>query len=123
MFLALLAVTFLAAAAVAALVAGFFQQPIATILQRIFIPAIAAAWHRYMTYAIYVVGISGGVHVWSLEQYLAKHTVLTRDQWVLEVYRTILQTLQSTAWLLFVFFAVAVIAYGILRRTNREAAA
>jgi len=35
-------------------------------LQRIFVADIAAAWNRYMSFAIYVVGISGGVRIWEL---------------------------------------------------------
>jgi ABC-type arginine transport system permease subunit len=54
---------------------------------------------------------------------MAAKTVLTPDLWVLEIYRTIMQSLQSMVWLLLVFFAVAMLAYGIARRTNREAAA
>ena len=45
---------------------------------------------------------------------------------MLEVYRAVIQTLQSTAWLLLVFFLVAIVAYGIVRlAANRgtEAAA
>jgi hypothetical protein len=41
--------------------------------------------------------------------------VLNSDRWVLEIYRTIIGTLQSAAWLLFVFFVFALIAYVIVR--------
>jgi hypothetical protein len=69
------------------------------------VPEIAAAWQRYMTFAIYVVGISGGVRIWELEKYITARKeepplVLNMDRWVLELYRTIIETLQSTAWLL-----------------------
>jgi hypothetical protein len=40
---------------------------------------------------------------------------LTAETWTLEVYRTIIQTLQSIAWMLLVVFAVALIAFVILR--------
>jgi ABC-type arginine transport system permease subunit len=40
---------------------------------------------------------------------------LTRDRWVLEVYRTIIESLQGLAWLLLVFFAVALLAFVIVR--------
>jgi len=130
-FVTLLAVTFLIAAAVTTIVGRVFQQSIVGILQRIFVADIAAAWHRYMSFAIYVVGISGGVRIWELEKYITPHgkdlpeLVLNRDRWVLEVYRAVIQTLQSTAWLLLVFFLLAIVAYGIVRLTNRgtEAAA
>jgi hypothetical protein len=40
---------------------------------------------------------------------------LTQDRWVLEIYRTIIETLQGIAWLLLVFFVFALIAYVIVR--------
>ena len=131
MFITLLAVTFLIAIAVTTIVGRVFQRSIIGILQRIFVADIAAAWHRYMTFAIYVVGISGGVRIWELEKYISPHgkdfpeLVLNRERWVLEVYRTVIQTLQSTAWLLLAFFLLGIIAYGFVRLANRgkEAAA
>ena len=120
MFITLLAVTFGIALVVTTIVARVFQKSITGILGKIFIPEIAAAWQRYMSFAIYVVGISGGVRIWDLEKYITPRkdepaVVLNTDRWVLEVYRTIIETLQATAWLLLVFFVVAIIAYGIAR--------
>jgi len=40
---------------------------------------------------------------------------LTRDRWVLEVYRTIIESLQGLALVLLVFFVVALIAFVIVR--------
>lgn len=121
MFITLLAVTFLIAIVVTTIVARVFQSSITGMLRRIFVDEIATACQRYMAYAIYVVGISGGVRIWELEKYITPHgkdlpeLMLTRDRWVLEVYRTIIDTLQSTAWLLLAFFVVTIIAYGIVR--------
>jgi hypothetical protein len=41
--------------------------------------------------------------------------VLNADRWVLEIYRTLIGTLQGNAWLLLVFFVAALIAYVIVR--------
>jgi hypothetical protein len=71
------------------------------------------------------VGISGGVRVWELEKFItprpeeAEAIVLNAERWTLEVYRTIIGTLQSVAWMLLVFFVFALIAYVIVR--GREA--
>lgn len=125
MFITLLAVTFLIAIVVTTIVARVFQRSITGMLRRIFIDDIAAACQRYMAYAIYVVGISGGVRIWELEKYISPHgkdlpsLVLNRDRWVLEVYRTVIETLQSTAWLLLAFFIVTIVAYGVTRLANR----
>ena len=40
---------------------------------------------------------------------------LTRDRWILEVYWTVIGTLQSIAWMLLVFFLVALVAYVIVK--------
>jgi hypothetical protein len=122
MFVTLLAVTFLISLLVSAVVVAMFAKPIDGILQRIIADPISQAWVKYVKFAIYVVGISGGVRIWELERYItpgqfnnARVLELTRDRWVLEVYRTIIESLQGIAWLLLVFFAVALIAFVIVR--------
>ena len=121
MFLSLMLVTFLVAVAASAVVATLFSRPIATILERLVTTEMAHAWQRYLKFAIYVTGISGGVRIWDLEKYItaqgpdAKVIVLNSDRWTLELYRTVIQTLQSTAWMLLVFFVFSLIAYVILR--------
>ena len=120
MFIALLAVTFLISLAVSAIVARLFAKPIDDILKRIINDAISSAWAQYLKFAIYVVGISSGVRVWSLENYVNPQAtvpalVLTENRWVLEVYRTIIESLQGLAWVLLVFFVVALIAFVIVR--------
>jgi hypothetical protein len=68
-----------------------------------------------------VVGISGGVRIWELEKYITPRgkddppIILNGDRWVLEVYRTVIETLQSVAWMLLVFFVVALVAFVIVR--------
>ena len=127
MFITLLAITFLIASIVTFIVARVFNRPISAILERIFGDKISTAWQRYVTFAIYVVGISGGVRIWDLEKYISPHglnepqLVLDRDRWVLEVYRTIIETLQSTAWLLLAFFVITLVAYMIVRIVEKVA--
>ncbi|MFO7447568.1 MAG: hypothetical protein R6W90_14450 [Ignavibacteriaceae bacterium] len=120
MFLTLLIVTFLIAGAVSFIVVKLFDNSINKILIRIIKDDISNAWSRYLKFAIFVVGISGGVRIWQLEQYIQPYPegqrfILNGDRWVLEVYRTIIETLQSVAWLLLVFFVIALIAYVIVR--------
>jgi hypothetical protein len=45
----------------------------------------------------------------------AQIIALTSERWVLEVYRTVIQTLQGIAWMLLAFFAVALLAYVVVR--------
>lgn len=121
MFITLLVVNFIIAFAVCLVVARIFQKPIDRILQRLVAEEIYSAWAKYITFAIYVVGISGGVRIWELEKYITPKDregialELTQERWVLEVYRTIIETLQGIAWMLLIFFIFALIAYVIVK--------
>ena len=120
MFILLLAITFVLAVTVSWIVTRLFNSPIEQILDRIIGEAVAAAWARYLTFAIYVVGISGGVRVWDFEKYLVgppdgSPAALTPEAWTMEIYRAIVGTLQSVAWMLLVFFVFALIAFVIVK--------
>jgi ABC-type transport system involved in multi-copper enzyme maturation permease subunit len=132
MFVLLLIVTFLVALGVSTVVVRMFTAPIERILSRIISDPISSEWVKYLKFAIYVVGISSGVRVWDLEKYItrpqtefAEIVELTANRWVLEVYRTIISTLEGAAWLLLVFFIFALLAYVIVRvveaREQRQA--
>lgn len=121
MFLSLLLVTFVIAAVVSFIVVRIFETSITNILVRIIQDEISRAWVQYIKFAIYVVGISGGVRIWQLERYVTPDPdrtlpiTLTPDRWVLEIYGTIIGTLQSVAMTLMIFFLFALIAYVIVR--------
>jgi hypothetical protein len=122
MFLALLLVTFIIALAVSFAVVRMFTAPMNNILNRIIADEISVEWLKYLKFAIYVVGISSGVRVWELEKYItppqienAQIVELTMERWTLEIYRTVISTLQGIAWILLVFFVFALIAYVIVR--------
>lgn len=129
MFLTLLLVTFAIAVLVSFGVARMFSGSLRRILDRLVAPDLAGAWHRYLLFALYVVGISGGVRIWSLEQYINPRDprtpaplALTAERWTLEVYRTVIQTLQSIAWMLLVVFVFLLIAYVVARGLELRAA-
>jgi hypothetical protein len=122
MFLTLLIVTFIVSALVSLIVAGAFAKPVDKILNRIIADEISAAWRRYLMFALFVVGISSGVRIWELEKYITRPPIkdvevvqLTTERWVLEVYRTVIETLQGIAWVLLVFFIFALLAYVVVR--------
>lgn len=121
MVIGLLLSTFLVSFAVATVVVLAFRRPIDSILQRVIGEEISTAWSRYLLFTIYVFGIGGGVRVWQVERYLepegspGRLLTLNADRWVLEIYQTIIGTLQAVAMLLFFFFLVALIALVIVR--------
>ena len=121
MFISLLAATFAVAFAVSAILAFVFKKPMDRILTRILADDISSAWLRYLLFAIFVVGISSGVRPWELQRYITPDTpdgialVLNADHWVLEIYRTVIGALEGIAWMLLVFFIVALIVFAIVR--------
>ena len=121
MFITLLIVNLVVAFLVSLTIAKFFQKPVNKILQRLVGEEIYLTWSRYILFAIYVVGISGGVRIWDLEKYITPQTQggmviqLTSERWVLEIYRTIVGALQSDAWMLLVFFIFALLAFVIVK--------
>jgi hypothetical protein len=122
MFITLLITTFAIAFVVSTIVVLLFAKQINKILDRIISDKISRAWSKYLKFAIYVTGVSSGVRIWSLEKYITKPhyegseiVQLTAEHWVLEVYRTVIGTLQGVAWMLLVFFIFALIAYVIVR--------
>ena len=120
MFLTLLIVTFLVATAISAIVALVFKKPADQILKRIIADEVSTVWRRYLMFALYVVGISSGVHIRDLEKYINAPTInqLTNERWVLEVYRTVIGSLQGLAWALLVFFICALLAFVIVRNAE-----
>lgn len=120
MFVELLIVTFVVALAMSALVALLFAKPIGRILSRLVSEELAGTWRRYIVFAIFVVGISGGARLWEIEKYITPDKEgnllrLTSDRWIIEVYKTVIGSLQSIAWMLLVFFLFALIAYVTVR--------
>ena len=120
MFITLLIVTFIIALAMSTLVALLFRKPIFKILSRLVTDELAPMWQRYLLFATYVVGISGGVPLWDIEKYVTpdkdgKLLQLTSDRWIIEVYKSIIGSLQSIAWMLLIFFLFALIAYVVVR--------
>ena len=137
-YLTLLLVTFIVSLSTAALLAKLFRELVDQILGRIIADDVSSAWRKYITFAIYVTGVSGEVRIWDLEQYItsrvapapllegmektARVVELTAERWGLEVYRTLIGTLQSVAWMLLVFFVFALIAYVIVRVSEGRSA-
>jgi len=121
MFISLLGVTFLIAVLVSGLIVLLFAKPVKRIMARLVPDDISAAWVRYLTFAIFVVGIGGGVRINQIERYVTPHDKdlgvleLTLERWVIEVYSTIIGTLGSIAWMLLVFFVFALVAYVLVR--------
>ena len=132
MFFVLLIVTLGVSLATAGTVVLFFRKPIRQILDRIIGEDIAEGWQKFLVFALFVVGVSAGVQIWKLEQYLQPqaqgpdgklHVLeLTGPALALEIYRTVIQVLQGMAWGLLLFFVIALVAFAIIRRSETRPA-
>lgn len=121
MIIALLGVTFVLSLGVSSLAVLFFLRPVRRIMGRIVADEVSAAWVRYLVFAIYVVGLAGGVGVRRIERYIApaepdaQLLTLTGERWVIELYSTVIGTLGAIAWALLIFFVFALVAYVVVR--------
>ena len=121
-FILLLTVSLLVAIIVTTIVVLFFRKHVDKILGRIIQDEISTAWGKFITFALYVIGISSGVNVWRLEKIIVPEgegiikPVLNAEYWGLTIYRTIIDTLGGMAWALFLFFVVALIAFVIVKK-------
>jgi multidrug efflux pump subunit AcrB len=123
MSLVLLLITLLLAIVVSLAVARAFSTPLDNVLRRIIADEISAAWLTYLKFAILVVGVSAGVRIRAIEKYAmplrgdkeARAFDFTFERWVLEIYRTVIETLQGIAWMLLIFFIFALVAHVIVR--------
>ncbi len=127
MFLTLLGATFVVALIVSTASALIFRAPISGILRRLIQEDVYRSWERYLYFALYVVGISSGVRIWQLERYINPNyynnannaaIALTLERWVLEIYSTVISTLQGIAWMLLVFFMAALAAFVLVKITE-----
>ena len=133
MFYYLIISTFALALLVSFIVMRLFSSSINAILARIIHDPIHEEWAKYTKFAGMVVGTSSGIRIYDMEKYITPLTYaendkrivieLTQERWVLEIYRTIIETLQGLAWMMLVFFMVALIAYVIVRWSEIKYAA
>ena len=123
MFFTLLLATFTVAFLVSWLTTRLFSTAAERILKRIIQDEIATSWLTYLKFALLVVGISSGVRIHQLERFIstpaynerAEILALTAERWTLEIYRTVIGGLQGLAWVLLVFFVVALFGFIVVR--------
>ena len=108
-----------------------FRGPISGILSRIVQEPVAAAWRRYLVFALLVVGVSSGINPWRLERYLpggvpdarepAQALTLNASSWALEIYGTAMASLRGLAGALLLFFGIGLVVSALLRASEQRA--
>jgi hypothetical protein len=129
MFAALFVVSFALALALSVSLAWISREAISSILRRFVADhVVRAGFEKYIRFAIVAIGISTGTRVRALQEYIAAPdwnkaaltAALTQEVWVMEVYRTIVGTIEGIAWLLLLCIFAALIAPVLLRMANLE---
>ena len=121
MFFALILATFVLAVATSFVVERSMRDPVSQILSKI-VGELASAWQKYVSLAIYVMGVAWGAPVNRLGYYIdpppysgSTRPALDFPHVALEAYRTIIDTLMGVTLLLLAFFVFTMIAYVIVR--------
>ena len=128
MIVTLFLVSFILAAGLATGVAWLSKDPIEVILHRFLAAHISVALSKYLRFAIIVVGTASGTRVAALEQYIGAESynkaaitaALTQEAWILELYRTVVATLEGIVWLLLVVAFFVLLAILIIRKGNMK---
>lgn len=133
MFYYLMFANFAIALIVSITVVLVFGKSIDSILARVINDPINTSWAKYTKFAGMVVGVSSGIRIYDMEKYITPIVYnvkenyivqLTTERWFLEIYRTIIETLQGLAWMLLVFYVIALFSYVIVRwsevKTKKE---
>lgn len=123
MFIYLLLISLFLAFVVSFIVSRVFNKPIKSILGSIVECDMVSSWSRYINFAMLVVGVSSGVQIDSLERYITPHRfdkdakiiTLNPERLILELYETIIQTLQGISCALLAFFFFSFMAYLVIR--------
>ena len=117
MFILLLLIDLILAVTISYLVIKIFDKSISGIIKKVVPEDISTGWILFLKLAIYLVGVSGGVNMFKLEEFLniRSNQPLSYSYFFLELYRIVFETLKSIAWLLLAFFIVALIAYFVAK--------
>lgn len=107
-------------------VALLFWKPVGSVLLHLLEEDVAAAWTRYVAFALVVAGVAAGTRVRLLEEYLAAPSwnqsalqgQLTREFWYLEMYRTAIGTVEGIAWVLLGLSLLAGTVHLLLRKNK-----
>lgn len=124
MFYLLILSNFVIATLTSVVIIYMFSKSINKIMERIINDPINTTWAKYTKFAGLVVGISSGIRIYEMEKYINpityatdKATILelTTERWFLEIFRTLIETVQGLAWMFFVFFVISLLAYVVVR--------
>jgi hypothetical protein len=129
MFVLLFLASFVLALALSLVIASISRDAIDSILRRFVADdAVRAGFEKYIRFGIVVAGIVGGTRVRALQEYIAASSwnktaleaALTQEVWVMEMYRTIVGTLEGLVLLLLICILLAFVVPAVIRMLKGE---
>jgi len=120
-----LLVTIVSVSLLTALTTSYVFMPwLKRVLDRLTSQPLAQAWQRCLNWAIILVGLQGGIHIWELENLaLSKKQIPFNTNpmyWILEIYRAFIDTAQSCMWVIILFLLVAFVVEAIVLALHRK---
>ncbi len=127
MFIIYLLLTFSISLLLSLGVARMFRPSMNKIMNRIIADEVSGSWIGYLKYAMVVVGVSGGVPLYQLENVLnsgrlpdSPKVIMDMNFFLFEAFRSVINTLQSLAWVLLFFFFTTLIAVIIVKTSEMK---
>lgn len=113
MFITLLLVNLGASLLICLLTVLIFRLPLTRLLEQRCSAAAAAVWVKFILFLVFVIGTTVGTRIWEIEHYADPKAPapISQDVLALEVYKTVISTLQVSAVLLVVLLTVVGLAY------------
>lgn len=121
MDIATLIVAFLAALAVSGCVVLAFSSAINGVILRLISGEVAAAWARFVKFALFVASFAGGLRLHELEtlsgltSFSNGQSQINMGECLLEMYKTIAGGLIAASWALLAFFGTTLCVYAAMR--------
>lgn len=109
-----LGLIFLAAIVVSGCVVVAFSRPMDAVLQRVLSGEMAMAWSKYVKFAVLVASFSGGLRLNQIAALANPPPPLTINQGLLEIFRTMVGSLEAASWTLLAFFGATLAAYAVM---------
>jgi hypothetical protein len=122
-FYALFFVQLGVAFAASLLAAVLFDRATGAVFVRAFGEEVGRGWRWLVRFAVVVVGVASGVRLYDLQRFAEEGEAprLNAAEWLLEVYRSAIEALESVVWALLLFFLVVLFIALLGRRAERPA--
>lgn len=124
MFYLFLLISLLTGVIITAITIKLFRNTIKSLLSKIIDVDIYEEWSKYITFVMYVIGLSSSFKINELNKYADNYfqQTIQFDKLLLNFVGTSINVLQSLAWVLFLFYLamlVVIVIFKILSKKDK----